>query len=358
MKVVFFVSAAACIALTSYYFYMNGKERYQTRNGHVFLPGFIGVIGIVGMLVFHIPLAAIAFSGGPVAVFAVMCCFAWLSSSLTIARLNCRIDYDDTGFTRTNFFGIKKRLSYDDLTGQYQANGETVLYAKDHPVKIDRLAYGKYDFISFAKKQRRIANGGDSLPKIKKYPSDALFRKNVKEPASFIVIYSLMMVLCIIMIVIISVLGFKQTRAEELTYADVTVKDLETVKSDIRITTHETDYYFVLCGNKKLLKDDPELIEKLSESGAAFRFGYKMLGSTGKEYGYVSNVLLQDGTELLSIETADIYGRNDAILVIAFFSGFFVLFLFCMLITVRIGRHPERYSKRIKRLFFKDGYID
>ncbi len=204
----------------------------------------------------------------------------------------------------------------------------------------------------------RNNNKKSKRPRIENRSGKRLFRKNVKQPVSFIVIYSLMMALCIIMIVIISVLGFKQTRAEELTYADVTVKDLETVKSDIRITTHETDYYFVLCGHKKLLKDDPELIEKLSESGAAFRFGYEMLGSTGKEYGFVSNVLLQDGTELLSIETANIYGRNNTILGIAFFSGFFVLFLFSMLITVRIGRHPERYSKRIKRLFFKDGYID
>ena len=358
MKVVFFVSAAACIALTSYYFYMNGKERYQTRNGHVFLPGFIGVIGIVGMLVFHIPLAAIAFSGGPVAVFAVMCCFAWLSSSLTIARLNCRIDYDDTGFTRTNFFGIKKRLSYDDLTGQYQANGETVLYAKDHPVKIDRLAYGKYDFISFAKKQWRIANGGDSLPKIKNYPSDALFRKNVKESGSFIVLYSLMMALSLVMVVIISILGFKQTQSEDLTYADVTVKNVETVKKEIRITTQETDYYFVLCGHKALLKDDPEMIEKLTDSGEKFRFGYILSGASGKEYGYVYTVSQSDGTELLSLETANRYGRNNTLLCVALFSGFFVLFLFCMIITIRSGRHPERYSKRIKKLFFKDGYIE
>ncbi|MBQ6420855.1 MAG: hypothetical protein IJK02_07275 [Clostridia bacterium] len=365
MKIVFFLSTAIFLLLAAYYSYLNAHTDRYKESGHVFLPNLLGVIGLICMLLFLIPLGIIAFTGGSVATFIALCCFVCFSASLPIARINCRVEYDAEGFTLTTFIGACKRYSYKDLTGQWQAHGKTVLYAKDRPVRIDDLAIGEAEFVSFAKKRWRAMNGGIALPKKEKYSEKALFRKNVKEAGVFIIIYSLILVFGLVAMIAMLTIGLKPTREDDLTYIDVTVESIEIIKNEIHLTVEETDFYFELCGEKKLLKDDPVLINRLSQRSETYKFGYKMIDPDGKHFGYIESIISYDGSPILSLETANqysrentlLYSRENTLLCAVLLAVPLAGVLFCLIMTILIGRHPERYSKRVKKLLFKDGYI-
>lgn len=201
-------------------------------------------------------------------------------------------------------------------------------------------------------------NEWQSIIKSRKYNSVKKFTKNVKEAPVFIILYVIIIVVCLSVIILLLTKGMKPTRREDLSYIDATVESAETIQGKIRLTVKEADFYFVIFGDqKKLLNDDPSFINRLLQTDESFRFGYQMNGPDGKEYGLVQSIFQLDGTEILSLEASNRYGQKNILLCVGLFSVLFVSIIICFIMTIRIGRNPHKYSNRVIKLFFKDGYI-
>ena len=62
-------------------------------------------------------------------------------------------------------------------------------------------------------------------------------------------------------------------------------------------------------------------------------------------------------TALLTFEDSQRLHQYEYWLLIPFMGLFTLLWAVFVVFSIRVGRHPERYSKRVIRLFFKEGYV-
>lgn len=362
MKYALFASYAALVVLAAVMLYtILKRDGKQSEKKKVLLPNFCGVIGLICALLFHIPMTAIAFGDGDWWLFPLFFAAVCLGASLMIGRVNCRIEYDESGFTVTNFIGLRRNYSYLDFTGKRQSFGKTVLYVKGRKLRIDDIAVGEEEFIDFARKQYRIRNGGSAVRTLPEIEIKGAFRKNVNHPGEFVFIY------CMILLALTGVLAslvymyFNTTKESELEYMTVTVQNVEKYhryrQSGLRAVTNETDVLLELPGDYRLLKDDPGLIERLKSSGEQFRIGYEVMGTGDEIYYLIDVIIAEDSEELLSFEHSERYAKENLLQCMVLFLVMIILLTFCFIMTIRIGRHPEKYSRRVKRMFFKDGYI-
>ena len=89
----------------------------KTEKGKVCLPIALAIVGVICSAAFLIPTFICAFSDESKETAPVFLVLSMLCASLIVAYINCRIYYDEEGFTAKNFFGIKRRFSYDQITG-------------------------------------------------------------------------------------------------------------------------------------------------------------------------------------------------------------------------------------------------
>ena len=362
MKYALFASYAALVVLTAVLLYtMLKRDRKQSEKKKVLLPNFCGVIGLICALLFHIPMTALAFGDGDWWLFLLFFVFVCLGASLMIGRINCRIEYDESGFTVPNFIGLRKNYSYDDFTGKRQSFGKTVLYVKDRKLRIDDIAVGEEEFIAFARKQYRICRGGTAVQTLPEKEIKGAFRKNVNHPEEFIFAFCTILLITIGMLASLGYMYFNTTKENELEYMTVTIQDVKKYhryrQSGLRAVTNDTDVLIELPGDYRLLKDDPGLIERLKSSGERFRIGYEVMGTGDAIYYLIDVIIAENGEELLPFELSERYAKENILQIIVFFSGLGILNALWFLLTFRIGRHPEKYSRRVKRLFFQDGNI-
>lgn len=362
MKYALFASYAALVVLAAVLLYtILKRDGKQSEKQKVLLPDFCGVIGFVGAVLFHIPMTAIAFGGGGWRLFISFFAFVCLGASLMIGRINCRIEYDESGFTVTNFIGLRRYYTYNDFTGKRQSFGKTVLYVKGRKLRIDDIAVGEEEFIDFARKQYRIRNGGSAVRTLPEIEIKGAFRKNVNHPGEFIFVYCTILLITVGVLASLVFMYFNTTEESELEYMTVTIRNVEKYhryrQSGLRAVTNDTDVLLALPFSERLLKDDPALIERLTAGGERYRIGYEIKGTDENIYYSIDVIIAEDGEELLSFERTERYKKENILQIIVLFSGLGILNALWFLLTVRIGRHPEKYSRRVKRMFFRDGYI-
>ena len=79
--------------------------------------------------------------------------FALLGNVLILAYVNCRIAYDEGGFTVKGFFGTTRRYSYQDITRIYRTSSDVKLYTNGRKITVDLYASGATVFIKFVTKK-------------------------------------------------------------------------------------------------------------------------------------------------------------------------------------------------------------
>ena len=74
------------------------------------------------------------------------------------------------------------------------------------------------------------------------------------------------------------------------------------------------------------------------------------------QYDFYRDLSVGD-TVLFSFEDNQRLRQNEYWPLIPFIVGFILLWWVYIFFSIRVGRNPERYSKKVIRLFFKDGYV-
>lgn len=325
------------------------KPRKATDN-LVHLPPVLLWVGIICGSIFLIPGLLLPLHNGDWTTGFFLLCFSALGFSMVVGFINCRITYSESEFTVKYFLGYRRTFTYDQIESIRGKNRDVKLVVNGHAVRIDELSVGKEEFLRLAKKQYRTTHGGKPIPQIQKDKWDP-FNGHVDNPGEFVFGY-LLIALFMPAALLFCFFTVKPTPVEELTMVTGTAASAVVDGSDfvLRVEGIEMEIW----GYKRALAD-PEGFTRALKNGETFTFGYRTVTDEGKFIGYCVEYILdsRQNTWLTPLDA-----RNERFFTagVAFSIVELVWLVFCG-ISIYIGRNPHKFSKRVVRWFFKDGYV-
>lgn len=203
-----------------------------------------------------------------------------------------------------------------------------------------------------SKKKQSKRNSASSSNKKKKFD---IFNGNVRNPGEFVFIYSLIGVMCIVTLVIFAVFSAPRT-AEDLQYSEIVFSKYEVQDDLLLLYIDGSDKYYTVPAYQETITN-PEDFLRLCKSGAVFHAGYVDYPKADEPHFGLESIQDTNGTVYLTMEAIHQYRWGDAPAFYAIFGGITMIWFIIVVISVYIGRHPEQFSRRTIKLFFKDGYI-
>lgn len=327
------------------------KKPRKATAGMVYLSPFLLWVGIICGGIFLIPGLLVPFHTGDWTGGIFFLCFSALGFSLVVGYINCRIWYTDTEFTVKYFLGYRRTFTYDQIESIRGNTRDVKLMVNGCAVRIDELSVGKYEFLDLARKQYRITHGGKAIPKITKDKWD-LFNGHVDNPGEFLFGY-LLVALFMPAGLLICFFTVKPTPVEELTMVTGTVMPVTVDGRDLVIRVDGVE--MEIWGHKRTLTDAEEFLLRCNQ-GEVFTLGFRTVTNDDDEFiGYcVEYILDAQGNTWITPRDA----RNDRFFTagIAFGIVELIWLAFCGT-SIYVGRNPHKFSKRVVRWFFKEGYV-
>lgn len=182
-----------------------------------------------------------------------------------------------------------------------------------------------------------------------------IFNGNVNNPGEFVFIYTLIGVMCIATLIIFAVCSAPKS-GENLQYADVQFTRYEIVDEHLHLYIDGSDKYYSVPAYRETLTE-PETFLRLCESHAVLHVGYVDYPKADEPHFGLESIKDTNGTIYLTMEAIHEYRWGDAPAFYAIFGGITMIWFIIVIISVYIGRHPEQFSRRTIKLFFKDGAI-
>ena len=145
------------------------------------------------------------------------CLFALGGMSLMVAWLNCRIVYDEEGFTQKTFVGRKHRYSYSELTGWSTDRGSSLnLYLHIGDKKISFSMMSGYPFLFAANNGYSRTHGNQPMPEVPHLPKEKKgFRGHVYNPGRFLAIFLMLLTYILGIMVWVAVTGLQPIDEED-----------------------------------------------------------------------------------------------------------------------------------------------
>ena len=131
--------------------------------------------------------------------------------------------------------------------------------------------------------------------------------------------------------------------------------DCEEFGEDVVLTTADNKIFKIQYVDEQF---NGEKIEEICNGDAAvITYSEEVTPKDGDDY-FALDAIKYDNNYILTFgETHRLYKQENFPVII--FAIVFVLAVFGLIIgTIIVGRNPQRYSKRVVRMFFKDGYIN
>lgn len=325
------------------------RQPKKAVQGKVFMPKFFAIIGSVCSGIFLIPTFICAFSDESIWLTIVFLLFSMLGASLIVAFINCRISYDEDGFTAKNFFGIKRRFTYDQITGIKENMHESYLYMGKRRIMIDEFAVGGMEFIWFANRKYRKLHKNCIIPKIQNKKD--IFNGNIESPGEFIFVFVLMAVVLIVTTILCCSTIFhtvSNTTEQQAVFQSYRMEDntliLQATDGEIYKISHadklQTEKITSLCDGKT------EVI--------VYGKQYKLdEGITDYSVKAIAN---QD-IYLLSFRETNRLEYLEALPVLLILLALNLLWGIFVACAIIVGRNPAKHSPAIVKFFFKPEYV-
>lgn len=355
MKIFFYMLTAISIVTIIKGIILYIKTPIKERKGKVFLPnGFFGV-GSVIVSVSLICAITAWFCKEQTAVVIFLIIY-FVGMVLTLAYVNCRIWYDETGFTYKNFIGIKRKATYKDITGVSYQRSHT-FYVGKCKLHVFSIFKGGLDFAFFVFDKYNEACNGQKIPEIKpKERETKIFNGHVKEWEAVIATYVLLVIIALVAVGLAVYVVHFDTDTVDNTIKH-TVKFIsceERYDGRIRLVTTNGDVY------KIAYTDEQFNIENIKEycDGKTSLVTYSKEAKPRKSEDYYSiKAIMHNGEFILSFEDNDRLHKQEEKFYIGIAIGISVLMALFIVSSAIVARNPQKYSRKVVRLFFKDGYV-
>lgn len=323
----------------------------QGEAGKVYLPTFMALIGIVccamftalAILVFYVDLSPwLALIPTPLAL---------LSASLILLTVNCRIFYDDHGFTYRSFFGITRRYTYQDITAIRENTQESYLYVGKRRVLVDRYAVGSKEFIVLVKQRYSMLHPGKTLPKAPPSRLDP-FNGHVSNVGLILFGFVLLSAFAVGLLIFTVVnIFFSPSTPENTIRQSVCFESYYVQKNELGLLSTDGRSYVIRHYGEPF---DTTTITNLCNGIAVLTTYSEKMTPEGKEPYYLLKAVELGGVELLGFEETDRFYRKE------FWPTILAAAVFCLIVaalitgSIIVGRNPQKYSQRTIRFFFRN----
>ena len=330
------------------------RKPKEAEKGKVHLPKFFAILGTISSSVFLVPAIITAFSDGDVWVPVCFLAFSLLGATLIIAFMNCRISYDDNGFVAKTFFGIKRRVSYDQVTAIKENMHETYIYVGKRRVMVDEFSIGGKDFINLVKKKYKTFNNGQSLPKITKTKND-IFNGHVKDVTGVYVAYVLATVLFVGFVIFSFYDVFIPKNEDNTIEQTVTFISCDVKEDEVILTSANGNIYKIQYAAEQINING---IKSICNGKSKVTTYSKEVTPDDEEDFYSIKAIKYNDSYLFSFEEENKLYRQEGLLLINLSLFMLILWVANVVVSVIVGRNPNKFSKRVVKFFFKDGYIN
>lgn len=339
------------------------KRKMQKNNGNIRTvtnPKWLLVTGIVVVAVplFFALLCLFKISDNiSIAFSAVFAIFSFLPASMIISFVNCRVYYDDDGFTHKNFFGKKQRYLYSEIECiHYRRTGDYGIKVKGKDIQIEAVAIGSSNFVLFAKEKCRQLNGGKDVPDYSPKAKLDIFNGNIKNPESYLIIYFLLLVLSMLAFVL-AVIPTEPTQKSELIFVEESVLNYEVQDDTLVFEVDGVKLGLYLYGYNQTVTDIEKLYS-LFESKEQLKIGYNppsFRSLSGNRVEYIEDsegVVYTTPEDYIQYYKENIEPNSDLICTLSA-----LVILVYIVFSVYVGRHPQKFSKRFVNLFYKGNLV-
>ncbi|MBQ7500059.1 MAG: hypothetical protein IJT91_04105 [Clostridia bacterium] len=317
--------------------------------GSVALPKYMLICGLVCGIFFLI-LSVITLRGHEKAwITIIFGCLSFLGAALVLGYINCVITYDDYSFTSKSFFGVKRTYNYSEVTGIKGGDRDVKIYVGGHVVRVDEIAEGRDEFLT-AVRRNYVPSGKRGRKKRKD-----IFNGNVENPGEFVFVYILIGVLMIGALVYFTLDVLNADYSPEA-FAEVRVSSYKEIDGDLCLFAAEEKEPYVIADYKKTVSDPDGLLEKCN-GNYVFKIGYYEMEDDGETYRQAICVRRINGNEYLTLEDGIRQKKTETFQLVWLFLAFVLLWAVFVILSICIGRHPEKFSRKIVHLFFKPGYV-
>ncbi len=271
--------------------------------------------------------------------------------AMLLAYCNETVRYDEAQFETRSFLGRKRSWSYREITGLSRKLQDVYLHCGSKIFRLDAMAQGREAFLAHAERMYK-AQFSRGIPRASRKRQDPM-NGNLDTPWLYLILW-LFMIVC----------GFCTF------YAPIYVlqpADPELPEDAVMITTSFTagEATGEQQGTIRLTApgfDKPFTLEYVDgfevpvPSCEAFCSGerYTVAVREGKIEYWIKALWGPDGTQILSAYDCNTAYRNTQIFACILLPVFGVLWILFGVFGILVGRHPENYSHRVRKLFYQD----
>lgn len=324
--------------------------------GEVYLPKFFVIIGTITSVFFLIPaLITTVFSDEPMGVSVLFLLLALVGASLVIAFINCRISYDQDGFVSKNFFGVKRKYTYEDVTAIKENVHEKYIYVGKGRIMVDEFSIGGEDFVKLVKTKYRTIHGGKSLPRRddKKYD---IFNGNVRDAGGFLIVYGLVAATTVgfLLFTVYNAYLSPSTTTNTIEQT-VCFMSCAVLEDEIVLTSEDHLTYKISFTDEEF---DAKAIQDICSGETRVTVYSKKVSQENEDEYYSIKAIMHNGGYLLSfVETNKLRSQEYRPMILIALAMCLAWGLF-VAASIVVGRNPQRFSKRVVHWFFKAGYVN
>ena len=330
------------------------RQPKKAEKGKVYLPKFFAALGLIACTAFVVPTIITAFSDEPLWVPIGFFALSLFCSSLIVAFINCRVSYDEDGFAAKNFFGIKRKFTYDQVTAIKQNMHETYVYVGRHRVAVDEFSIGGSEFIAFVKKKYRASHNGRALPKIAKAKHD-IFNGNVDDVFGFMFAYIIVSVMIVGMAIFLTWYIYFNPSTPDNTLKQQTAFESCVMNGDEMVLTSSDDrlYKIRFIGEGLSAQE----IRAVCDGKTVVTTYSKEVTPDDEEDYYSVKAMLNGDTYILSFDQTNAWHTEEYWPLILFPIVMALIWGAYVTGSVIVGRNPKKFSKKVIKIFFQDGYV-
>ena len=324
----------------------------EGEKGRVYLPEFFAILGSIFFLAGLIPAIITFIFGKSLGIPITLAGFSLLGATMVIAFINCRISYDDDGFTAGSFFGIKREFTYDQVTAIRENTRESYIYVGKRRILVDEFSIGGEDFIKQVKIRYSTTHSRKMLPRKQKRD---LFNGNIREAEHALLAYIIvaLMLIGLLIFIVVYVYGMPDTENNTIKQT-VSFASISEEKDKIILTTTKGQEQVIRFVDAAFRSEDIRAI--CDGKTLVTTYCVKVVPDVGEAFYAVKAIALEDAYLLSFAETKRLHIEEYKPL-IAFGVGSCLFWVAYVIASVIVGRNIQKFPKWIARFFFNKKYI-
>lgn len=300
------------------------------------------------------------FQDGSLLCSIVFSLIAFVAMSLMILWSNCKITYDESGFTHKNYFGFNKRFTYEQVTAWYDDDSElfvSSLCVADKKIYFSLDCDEVDEFCQLIRSCYEQTHNNEHIPTIRKARGERDtkkrknnlrgFRNNVPNAKDYPVVILLIAVPLIICLVFSIIDSYKNVDISDLDGYKVNFYDYYVDGQDLYLVSSKEEIPFCIIEYKHHLNNSDDLFLKINGQ-TEFNLTAKHCssGKYGPGYSYYRVYTISSGNVFYrNVEDINKLNQRLSNSYIAAFGGFLIILIIFSIIMYLVGRFPHKFPE-------------